>query len=123
GPEGAVTIRGAEVQRQGQGLKYRVLLMRSGRGDTPFTGMLQFQATGVLKGETVSVDLEPMQVKSDAPAAPNAAGSGSLALHFDQYQRSEGVLQVPDGFVPEIVTISVLEGNTVRASRNVELEF
>jgi len=125
GPEGAVDIRGAEIQRAGQGLKYRVLLMRSGRSDTPFTGTLRFQAAGVLKGETVSVDLAPMQVKADASAEPGAApaAGGPLALQFDQYQRSEGVLELPAGFVPETVTISVLEGSTVRASRNVKLEF
>lgn len=125
GPEGAVDIRGAEIQRVGQGLKYRVLLMRSGRSDTPFIGTLRFQAAGVLKGETVSVDLAPMQVKADTPAEPGAApaAGGPLALQFDQYQRSEGVLELPAGFVPETVTISVLEGSTVRASRNVKLEF
>nr|WP_255592783.1 DUF6776 family protein [Bordetella sp. BOR01] len=126
GPEGAVDIRGAEIQREGQGLKYRVLLMRSGRSETPFTGMLRFQAAGVLKGETVSVDLAPMQLKADTPADPGAvpaAGGGPLALQFDQYQRSEGVLELPQGFVPETVTISVLEGSTVRASRNIKLEF
>lgn len=126
GPEGAVDIRGAELQREGRGLKYRVLLMRSGRGDSPFIGMLRFQAAGVLKGETVSVDLVPMQLKADTPADPGAvpaAGGGPLALQFDQYQRSEGVLEIPEGFVPETVTISVLEGSTVRASRTVKLEF
>ncbi|HYG42124.1 MAG TPA: DUF6776 family protein [Bordetella sp.] len=126
GPEGAVDIRGAEIQREGQGLKYRVLLMRSGRSETPFTGMLRFQAAGILKGETVSVDLAPMQLKADTPADPGAvpaSGGGPLALQFDQYQRSEGVLELPPGFVPETVTISVLEGSTVRASRNIKLEF
>lgn len=126
GPEGAVAIRGAELLREGRGLKYRVLLMRSGRSDAPFTGMLRFQAAGVLKGETVSVDLVPMQLKADTPADPGAvpaSGGGPLALHFDQYQRSEGVLELPDGFIPETVTISVLEGSTVRASRNMTLEF
>ncbi|MCD0504202.1 DUF6776 family protein [Bordetella petrii] len=126
GPEGAVDIRGAEIQREGAGLKYRVLLMRSGRSETPFSGMLRFQAAGVLKGETVSVDLAPMQVKADTPADPGAvpaAGGGPLALQFDQYQRNEGVLELPQGFVPETVTISVLEGSTVRAARTIKLEF
>jgi len=126
GPEGAVDIRGAEIQREGRGLKYRVLLMRSGRGDTPFVGMLRFQAAGVLKGETVSVDLAPMQLKPDAPATPEdtpAPAGGSLALQFDQYQRNEGVLDLPEGFVPETVTVSVLEGSTVRASRTIKLAF
>lgn len=143
GPEGAVDIRGAEIQRDGQGLKYRVLLMRSGRSDAPFVGTLRFQASGVLKGDVVSVDLAPMQVKTDTPegddngddsnASPGskpkpsadaaATAGGLLPLQFDQYQRIEGVLDLPEGFVPESVTVSVLEGSTVRASRTIKLAF
>ncbi|CAM4041699.1 DUF6776 family protein [Bordetella tumulicola] len=131
GPEGAVEIRGAEVERDGQGLKYRVLLMRSGRnGGAPFDGALRFQAVGLLKGDTVSVDLVPMQFTSadatDKKAASQddeAAEGGSLALKFEQYQRSEGVLALPEGFVPDTVTVSVLEGTTVRASRTIKLAF
>jgi hypothetical protein len=46
-----------------------------------------------------------------------------LALQFDQYQRSQGILAIPEGFVPESVTVSVLEGETVRATRSVKLEL
>ncbi|CFO06121.1 integral membrane protein [Bordetella pertussis] len=51
------------------------------------------------------------------------AGASLLALQFDQYQRSQGLLDLPDGFVPETVTVSVLEDTTVRATRTVKLEF
>ncbi|MEN5159903.1 DUF6776 family protein [Achromobacter spanius] len=127
GPEGSVDIRSMQIDREGGGLRYKVLLMRSGRnGGTPFAGALRFQATGVLKGETVTVDLAPMQVKSEAgpvTATGENLTAASLALQFDQYQRSQGILAVPDGFVPESVTVSVLEGETVRASRSVKLEL
>lgn len=127
GPEGTVDIRGAQIDREGGGLRYKVLLMRSGRnGGTPFAGALRFQATGVLKGETVTVDLAPMQVKAEAgpvTATGDSTTAASLALQFDQYQRSQGILAVPEGFVPESVTVSVLEGETVRASRSVKLEL
>lgn len=127
GPEGAVDIRGVQIDREGGGLRYKVLLMRSGRnGGTPFAGALRFQATGVLKGETVTVDLAPMQVKAETgpvTASGESLAAASLALQFDQYQRSQGILAVPDGFVPESVTVSVLEGETVRASRSVKLEL
>lgn len=127
GPEGSVDIRGVQIDREGGGLRYKVLLMRSGRnGGTPFAGALRFQATGVLKGETVTVDLAPMQVKAEAgpvTATGENLAAASLALQFDQYQRSQGILAVPDGFVPESVTVSVLEGETVRASRSVKLEL
>ncbi|QVQ24906.1 DUF6776 family protein [Achromobacter deleyi] len=127
GPEGSVDIRGVQIDREGGGLRYKVLLMRSGRnGATPFAGALRFQATGVLKGETVTVDLAPMQVKAESgpvTATGDNTAAASLALQFDQYQRSQGILAVPEGFVPESVTISVLEGETVRASRSVKLEL
>jgi hypothetical protein len=133
GPGGAVDIRGAEVFRDGNGLKYRILLIRNGPTNTTFDGSLKFQASGVLHGVETQVDLEPMQVKVDSPAegateggtgasAPNAA-SDLFSLKFDKYQRSEGVLRVPDGFVPETVVVSVLEGNTVRATRTIRLGF
>ncbi len=127
GPEGSVDIRSMQIDREGGGLRYKVLLMRSGRnGGTPFAGALRFQATGVLKGETVTVDLAPMQLKAETghvTATGENLTAASLALQFDQYQRSQGILAVPDGFVPENVTVSVLEGETVRASRSVKLEL
>ncbi|CAB3875168.1 hypothetical protein LMG26858_02934 [Achromobacter anxifer] len=127
GPEGSVDIRGVEIDRSGGGLRYKVLLMRSGRnGGAPFNGALRFQATGVLKGETVKVDLAPMQVKAESGSVAipgDAVPTSPLALQFDQYQRSQGILALPEGFVPESVTVSVLEGDTVRASRSVKLEL
>lgn len=127
GPEGSVDIRGVQIDREGGGLRYKVLLMRSGRnGGTPFAGALRFQATGVLKGETVTVDLAPMQVKAEVgpvTTTGETTSAATLALQFDQYQRSQGMLAVPEGFVPESVTVSVLEGETVRASRSVKLEL
>ena len=57
-----------------------------------------------------------MQVKSEATPAPDGVAAG-LALQFDQYQRSQGMLALPEGFVPESVTITVLEGDTVRATQ------
>ncbi|KNE27508.1 DUF6776 family protein [Achromobacter spanius] len=127
GPEGSVDIRGVQIDREGGGLRYKVLLMRSGRnGGAVFAGALRFQATGVLGGETVTVELAPMQVKAEAgpvTATGESTSAASLALQFDQYQRSQGILAIPEGFVPESVTVSVLEGETVRASRSVKLEL
>lgn len=127
GPEGAVGIRSVQIDRDGVGLRYRVLLMRSGRnGARTFTGTLRFQATGTLKGEVITVALAPMQVKAESGSASETGdivATASLALQFDQYQRSQGILAMPEGFVAERVTISVLEGEVVRASRSVKLEL
>ena len=70
----------------------------------------------------MTVELAPMQVKSETTPAPDGVAAG-LALQFDQYQRSQGMLALPEGFVPESVTITVLEGDTVRATRSVKLEL
>lgn len=136
GPEGTVDIRGTQIDRAGQALAYKVLLMRSGRpGDTAFSGMLRFHAVGTLKDKKAEFDLLPLRIKEEPPATapgkpqqkPAAAAAAEadkvspLAVHFEQYQRSQGMLELPEGFVPESVTVSVLEGATVRASRTVTL--
>ena len=119
---GRYTRRVGRARRAGPALQGAVL-MRSGRnGGAPFSGALRFQAVGTLKGETVTVELAPMQVKSETTPAPDGVAAG-LALQFDQYQRSQGMLALPEGFVPESVTITVLEGDTVRATRSVKLEL
>ena len=65
----------------------------------------------------------PAAVSADPANGSNGNGGNLLAVHFDHFQRSQGVLALPEGFVPESVTISVLEGSNVRATREVRLEF
>ncbi|MEI2418482.1 DUF6776 family protein [Orrella sp. JC864] len=124
GPQGSLDIRAATVVRQGVGLRYRVLLMRNGHnGNGPFSGKLQFMAAGKADGQDVTLELGPLQVKEDGTiASPSEAAKETLALNFDQYVRSEGMLALPEGFAPESVTVHVLEGDTVRASRSIELD-
>ncbi|SPU49218.1 integral membrane protein [Bordetella trematum] len=128
GPAGAIDIRGAEFARVGNDLRYRVLMMRSGRSESPFSGELRFVANGIQQGQTVSVELQPQRVKTEESAAPGAVlpaaaggaveaatpaavsadpangsngnGGNLLAVHFDHFQRSQGVLALPEGFVP-----------------------
>lgn len=148
GPDGSISIRGFDVQRQGELLSFRVLLMRHGARDTSFEGMLQFQATGQRKGETVAVTLEPARLRDPANAGPIVKGQGGdsgpgsvegpvvdgvpensvagplssvLTLRFDQFQRSAGLLQIPEGLILESVTLNVLEGDTLRVSRTIEM--
>ena len=120
GPEGSVDIRGAG-RAPGRACAGAADAQRPQWRRAVF-GALRFQAVGTLKGETVTVELAPMQVKSETTPAPDGVAAG-LALQFDQYQRSQGMLALPEGFVPESVTITVLEGDTVRATRSVKLEL
>lgn len=131
GPNGAVTIRALDIERTGPHLRYRVLLMRSGSHDKPFQGSLQFLADGRLDGQKASASLLPITVQGtdgDGASSKEAVQvdaakpeAGLMAVEFADFQRSSGVLGLPPGFVPESVTINVLEGRTLRTSRSVDL--
>lgn len=54
------------------------------------------------------------------PDAPDDAAEHELS--FDQYLSAKGVLWIPAGFVPESVTVQVLEGGAVKTAYRVELE-
>jgi hypothetical protein len=148
-----VNIRSAELERDGQTLRYRVLLMRGGRPSGEFKGTLQFSASGVRAGSSATIDLRPFvpvaqaavtpapvlpartgaNAGVDAGASPNVntaaktaaaatgAGTDPLVLNFRQYQRAEGTLAVPQGFVVRSVTVRVLEGGVVRSQSTVNL--
>lgn len=123
GPEGALEIRGLQVEHDGPGLKYKVLLMRSGHtAGATFTGVLSFKGKGLLNGEPATVDLVPMQAKPKKQAGGASDKPAPRTFEFEQYFRGEGVLALPEGFIPEHVTVNVQEGNTVRASRTVGVE-
>src|SRR5690606_7320917 len=46
GPKGAISIRALEVERLGPTLQFRALLMRNAQDDSPFSGRMQFVASG-----------------------------------------------------------------------------
>lgn len=119
GPVGSVSIRALDFQQKGSTLEYRVLLMRNGANPAPFDGMLEFQASGHAANEAVTVDLEPVRARTVKDN--DAASASTLALQFDQFQRSAGLLQVPEGMTLDEVTLNVLEGQTLRTSRTVNL--
>lgn len=132
GPNGSISIRALDIQRQGSILSYKTLLMRNAPSDTAFNGLMEFVANGTEKGKAVKITLEPaqaadMRASTNAAAQVDAASAGSkaepqkLELSFDQFQRSEGLLSIPAGFVPKTVTLNILEGKTVRVSRTVSL--
>lgn len=124
GPKGSLDIRAVAFERQGAALRYRVLLMRNAGNGDAFRGSLQFIAGGMQKGKRVTHELLPLQVRADGSVAPpTEAGKELLALNFDQYQRSLGVLAVPPGFIPSTITVRVLEGDAVRVVRNVDIQF
>jgi hypothetical protein len=129
GPQGAVALRAVEIERQEQTLTFRALLMRSGKPGERFSGRLEFVATGLLDGQAFTTVLLPKQSETEAASARSPLNTvaaivtdqDSLALSFDQFQRSQGVLALPKGFQPNSVVVNVLSGDIVLASRKVDL--
>ncbi|HEY9280846.1 MAG TPA: DUF6776 family protein [Eoetvoesiella sp.] len=122
GPNGAVSVRALDIEQTGSTLRYRVLLMRNAPGGETFNGLMQFVANGLQHGKPVKIQLEPAQaVVNVADVSDAGADVNELALSFDQFQRSGGVLSLPEGFVPKTVTLNILEGKAVRVSRTVNL--
>ena len=130
GPQGAIDLRAVDLVRQGQALSYRVLLMRSGRLGERFSGRLEFVATGQSQGKEATYILSPLQAGLPSPAIDQVpiehpqtdqVSIEQLKLEFEQFQRSQGVLALPPDFEPHTVTVRVLDGDIVLASRRVDL--
>jgi hypothetical protein len=120
GPNGSISIRALDVEQHGATLHYKVLLMRNAPGDDTFNGYMEFMANGSVGGKSTKIRLEPAMAEGVAPAG-GKANATKLALDFDQFQRGEGVLSVPPGFIAKTITLDILEGKVVRVSRTVNL--
>lgn len=122
GPAGAVAVRAFDIQVEGEFLRYRVLLTRNAAPQAdPFKGRMRFVANGRSQGKAVKIELSPPVAPAAGETAASAPGADPLALVFDQFQRSTGVLRrVPDLSI-QSVRLEILEGDTVRASQDADL--
>ncbi|NYT84056.1 DUF6776 family protein [Pollutimonas harenae] len=126
GPKGSVSIRALEVERLGPTLQYKVLLMRNAPDDALFTGSMQFMANGTqADGKEAKIILKavmaPGMREPDTAAAEEAVDVSKFSLSFDEFQRVNGLLDLPQGFVPNSVTLNVFEDKKIRVSRTVKL--
>ena len=131
GPQGEIALRAVDLALKDGAIAYRILLMRSGKSGERFTGTLQFTAIGLEHGAPVTYTLQPLQSSADEsaslPADPRVAlersdrATQTLRLEFEQFQRSQGLLALPEGFAPESVTVQVLEDGIILVSRRVDL--
>ncbi len=130
GPQGAIDLRAVDIALQGRALSYRVLLMRSGKPGERFNGRLEFVALGRQKNKEVTLILSALQSTSPTLVAGKDAQEKIVSpdastelfkLDFEQFQRVQGMLAVPAGFEPQSVTVRVLDGDIVLASRRVDL--
>ena len=128
GPQGSLDIRALDIQKQTDGLHYRVLLMRSGKSTKRFEGMLQFVGVGhcidaaqVLEQRIVLRPLVDEWAQESGATVQTEALQAPLRLDFAQFQRGQGLLAVPQGFFLKSVTVRVLTGDIVLASKVVDL--
>lgn len=128
GPQGALDIRAIEIHKQADSLRYRVLLTQSGKATKRFLGALRFIATVRCEDEAQACEqqlvLQPLLAQAGLGEASDARPepvSGPLTLDFAQFQRSQGLLEIPARGVLKSVTVQVLEGGIVLASKVVAL--
>src|SRR3546814_167704 len=98
--------------------------MRNAQSDSLFTGDMQFMASGTqADGKEAKIILKAVLAPGtpDSAAEDAVADAGKFALSFDEFQRANGLLGIPQGFVPRSVTLNVLEGKNIRVSRTVKL--
>lgn len=105
GAEGvAIRALQAEVIADTQ-MKWQVLVIQPLKNAPEFNGKLEVSLTGVLAGKPWSMVL---------PAGPQP-------LRFRQYQRMEGVVDLPPQAVVKNVSAKVVEGTVTRAVQSIKL--
>jgi hypothetical protein len=104
----ALAIRGlqAEVLGGGSQIKWQALVMQAAKNAPEFNGQLDITLSGLQNGKPWSAPLP-------GPASP--------ALKFTQYQRLEGVADLPEQTVVKSLTVRVLSGNVQRAVQTIKL--
>jgi hypothetical protein len=89
---GAVEVRAARFNVDGDTLGYDVVLARAQSGPAPFTGVLQIVVVGkTARGTETTVALDPVKVT------------------VGRYEIARGTMSMPGGFNPREATIRVLD--------------
>lgn len=109
--QAAVQVRALELTPQDQVLQYRLLLQRPA-GLERFKGHMQFTAQGTLGAESVNIVL-------------NTAGTEPVdrtEIEFDQFLRLTGLLQQPKELKIHAVTLTIYQGQQLRATYKLDLD-
>lgn len=110
--KGTVHIRALDLSPQSENvINYRLLLQRPAGLDR-FKGHIQFTAHGQLDGDSVTI------VLNSAGADP----ANSTAIEFDQFLRTAGLLQIPEGLIIDAVTLHIYQGKQLRATHKITLD-
>jgi len=90
-------------------VQYRVLVMQGGKNVQDFIGELQFTATVLQGGKTVTLTLPD----------PKEGNAAKLKLSFKYYQRMEGTLAIPEGAVIKTLQARILDKGQLRTYQSV----
>lgn len=102
----AVAIRALQAEAIADGqMRWQVLVIQPSKNAPEFQGKLELTISGLLDGKPWSMS---------PPAGPQP-------LRFRQYQRAEGVVDLPPSAVVQNVSARVVEGTAVRAVHNIKL--
>lgn len=131
GPQGSISIRAFDAEVVGHLLRYRLLLQRNAASGKVFEGTFRFTAEGLQEGKRVSLNLQaatraPEEINGSSTATlevdrSTVAGNSNFELSFEQFNRSGGWLAIPENFIPQSLSVYIQEGNTLRASRKIEI--
>lgn len=110
----------AKGQRQGQSIELELLPAKASSASDA-GGQ---QSADAQPGYPPGTPQPPGQANQDTGESQQVAAAADQALlqvSFEQFQRFGGLLRIPPDFLPQQITLNVLEGDTVRASRTVSL--
>lgn len=101
-----ISIRGLQADALGERqLKWQVLVMQAMRNAPEFRGKLEVTFAGTQAGRPWT----------------HALPGGGIDLSVRQYQRAEGVIDLPEQVVVKNVTVRVVEGQNTRAVQTLRL--
>ncbi len=101
-----VAIRGLQAEvLSGSQLKWQVLVIQPVKNAAEFRGKLEMTVAGTLNGKPWVMDLP----------------GGIQDLHFRQYRRVEGMVDLPPQAMVKNVSAKVVEGTTTRAVQSIKL--
>jgi hypothetical protein len=102
----AVAIRGLQAEMlAGTQLKWQVLVIQPVKNAPEFKGKLELSFSGTLDGKPWTMQLP----------------GGAQALHFKQYRRVEGMVDLPPEAIVKNVSARIVEGAMSRAVQTVSL--
>jgi hypothetical protein len=96
-----LNIRSIDLMTNGESRRYqfRILVQQSSRKHALMTGTLNVRVAGLSAGEVVEFDLS--ELSRQVPKA-------DIRLRFKYFQAIDGELELPEGFIPQLVRISAI---------------